>query len=65
MTARFKGVPISYSPTVYIVNVALNVNAYSTIMRDHTLESGDIWDAGEQIYIYASRDQVKAGAPVI
>lgn len=65
MTARFKGVPISYSPTVYKINSSLGINIYSTITRDHTLQAGDIWESGDTLYIYADRAQVIAGAPVV
>jgi hypothetical protein len=65
MIARFKGVPISYSPTVYRVSASLGVNIYSTITRDHTLAAGDIWESGDSLYVYATRAQVTAGAPVV
>jgi hypothetical protein len=55
-TARFKGVPISYSPTIYKISTSENINIYNTITANYTLNAGDIWEPGDDmLYIYATK----------
>ena len=65
LTARFKGVPISYNPKVFKMSNHGGLNIYNTITSNYTLNSGDIFEYEGNLYLYATKAQVDAGAPII
>lgn len=69
LTVRFKGAPISFSPTVYKASIASigNNTVYNVITANNTLNVGDIWEPVNEengiLYIYVGTNEINEGAP--